>query len=499
MLSLFGGSGVARPRRPASSARVFSRLAPFDLIWAAASPILAFIIRDGGLGRIDVAIVYGGIALLASVFAFQWFRISDPLPGFFSVHEAVGVVKASLATVAITTVALFLLTRLDDAPRSAPVIHLLMLAGGLIGVRVAARMVARPQTVETSRPSYDAVENVLIVGASRLSWFFIRMVEELASREQRIVALLDERSGLRHRTLNGYPIVGSPEQLARVIGEYAMHGLQISKVVVALHPAELSRPAWLHVQATCESKGIPLEWLHERFSFPPAAALGGDAGGPQSGAVAGLGMRSYWGVKRALDIVISLAMMIVIAPVAAVVAILVFIAMGSPVVFWQQRLGHHGRPLSVYKFRSMHSAFDRYGRPLLEKERVSVLGWVLRRNRLDEIPQLVNVLTGGMSIVGPRPLLPVDQPKGMGLRLQVRPGLTGLAQINGGKLLTPDEKDALDEWYIRHASFWLDLKIMILTAWVIVRGDRRNEAQVAAAMGERVERQATAGRDQGVS
>jgi Bacterial sugar transferase len=123
-----------------------------------------------------------------------------------------------------------------------------------------------------------------------------------------------------------------------------------------------------------------------------------------------------------------------------------------------------------------------------ESERLSRLGRFLRAARLDEIPQLWNILSGTMSVVGPRPLLPVDQPKTFSLRLQVSPGLTGLAQISGGKLISVEEKAALDEYYVRHVSPLLDLKILLRTAWVMFRGDIRNEGVIAAALAEKRER-----------
>jgi lipopolysaccharide/colanic/teichoic acid biosynthesis glycosyltransferase len=133
----------------------------------------------------------------------------------------------------------------------------------------------------------------------------------------------------------------------------------------------------------------------------------------------------------------------------------------------------------------MRNSFDGHGRPVPDSERLSQLGRLLRLSRLDEIPQLINVLTGDMSLIGPRPLLPVDQPKNVRLRLHVRPGLTGLAQINGGTSLSAEEKDALDEWYIRRTSLLLDLKIMLRTIRVLVYGNPRNDTQISAALAER--------------
>src|ERR1043165_7653963 len=125
---------------PSSRMRLFSRLSPFDCFWAGVSPILAFLIRDGAINRIDIVIIYCATALAASLIAFQWFKISSPISEFFSFHDAFTVAKACLTTTALTAVVLFVFTRLDEAPRSVPVIHFLLLGGGLIAVRALARL-----------------------------------------------------------------------------------------------------------------------------------------------------------------------------------------------------------------------------------------------------------------------------------------------------------------------------------------------------------------------
>jgi lipopolysaccharide/colanic/teichoic acid biosynthesis glycosyltransferase len=121
----------------------------------------------------------------------------------------------------------------------------------------------------------------------------------------------------------------------------------------------------------------------------------------------------------------------------------------------------------------MQSPYDRLGESLPEK-RLSTIGHLLRKTGLDELPQLLNVLVGEMSLVGPRPLLPEDQPDDPSIRLMVRPGITGWAQVNGGKQITNDEKGDLDEWYIRNASPWLDLRILLLTCRYVFIGNRAN-------------------------
>jgi lipopolysaccharide/colanic/teichoic acid biosynthesis glycosyltransferase len=159
----------------------------------------------------------------------------------------------------------------------------------------------------------------------------------------------------------------------------------------------------------------------------------------------------------------------------ALIAVVVLLDVGSPVYFWQRRIGMDGQSFQLHKFRTLKPSYDGDGNPT-SAERMSWIGHLLRKCRLDELPQLLNVLVGDMSLIGPRPLLPHDQPADPTLRLMVRPGITGWAQVNGGKLLTPEEKNAYDEWYVRNSSLWLDLKIAGLTVLFMLRGERSHAA-----------------------
>jgi lipopolysaccharide/colanic/teichoic acid biosynthesis glycosyltransferase len=134
----------------------------------------------------------------------------------------------------------------------------------------------------------------------------------------------------------------------------------------------------------------------------------------------------------------------------------------------------------MHKFRTLKPAYDWRGLPVATTERMSFIGDILRRNRVDELPQLLNVLVGDMSLVGPRPLLPRDQPADPTVRLKVRPGMTGWAQVNGGTLLSSEEKRTLDEWYVRNASLWLDLKIMAMTLLFLARGEGQHDVGATA-------------------
>jgi lipopolysaccharide/colanic/teichoic acid biosynthesis glycosyltransferase len=484
MLPLTGND--LRAKLPSSRTRVVSRVAPFDAMWAGISPVLAFFVRDGALHRIDAVVPYCTVALVVSLIVFQWFRISSPLPRFFSLRDALTVATACLTTVALTTVILFIFTRLDDAPRSIPIIHFLILGFGLIGVRTWSRLSGMRRGSQNGQPRCEEIESVMVIGATRLAWFFSTMVEELSSAERRIVAILDERPQLINRTLNGYSVIGIPENLSTIIDEYAAHGVEINRIVVAEDPENLTEKTRNELRSTCDARNIPIEWLHKIFLTSHAKSSESSKSFVADLNFVGIATaRPYWKIKRLIDIVTALAMIITFAPVTILVAALVLIDVGVPIVFWQQRVGYLGRPLRVYKFRTMRSLFDHKGQLNPEAERLSLLGRLLRRNHLDEIPQLFNILTGGMSLTGPRPLLPVDQPSDIRLRLQVRPGLTGLAQISGGTSLSVDEKSAIDEWYIRHASLWLDIKIILRTIWVMVRGNPRNYTQISVALAER--------------
>ena len=135
----------------------------------------------------------------------------------------------------------------------------------------------------------------------------------------------------------------------------------------------------------------------------------------------------------------------------------------------------------IYKFRTLRAPFDAVGSPTPGDRLPSAIGRFLRATRLDELPQLLNVLLGDMSLIGPRPLLPEDQPSNTSVRLSVRPGISGWAQVNGAKLVTKEEKEKLDEWYVRNASLWVDLRIIMMTIKVILKGRVSSEEILADA------------------
>ncbi|MCI0994205.1 sugar transferase [Pseudomonas sp. ICMP22404] len=187
-------------------------------------------------------------------------------------------------------------------------------------------------------------------------------------------------------------------------------------------------------------------------------------------------------LKRVFDIVASLAGLIVLSPVIAIIAYLIHKRLGSPILFRQVRPGLGGIPFEMVKFRTMRDAMDAKGHPLPDSERMTDFGRFLRSSSLDELPELWNVIKGDMSLVGPRPLLMEYLPLYDEMQVRrhdVRPGVTGWAQINGRNALSWDEKFQLDVWYVENQSLWLDLKIIFLTVKkVLIRDGISAEGEV---------------------
>lgn len=185
-------------------------------------------------------------------------------------------------------------------------------------------------------------------------------------------------------------------------------------------------------------------------------------------------------VKRLLDITISLIVLIFLLPLMLLIYLLVIINLGSPAFFLQERVGKDNKIFKMIKFRTMKNSTDKNGNLLSDNERVTKFGSFLRSFSLDELPELINILKGDMSLVGPRALLV----QYLGLyndeqirRHEVLPGLTGWAQINGRNSITWSEKFKLDVWYVDNWSLWLDIKIFFLTFWKVLKREGINQSE----------------------
>jgi lipopolysaccharide/colanic/teichoic acid biosynthesis glycosyltransferase len=182
--------------------------------------------------------------------------------------------------------------------------------------------------------------------------------------------------------------------------------------------------------------------------------------------------------KRLFDIIVAASSILILSPVLLSLSLLVRLFIGAPVLFWQERPGYKSRPFRIVKFRTMSEARDARGAPLPDLDRLAPFGRWLRSLSLDELPELYNILRGEMSFIGPRPLLmdylPLYSPEQL-RRHDVPPGLTGWAQINGRNAISWEERFNLDVWYVDHHSFWLDLRILLLTIWKVLTREGINQ------------------------
>lgn len=419
------------------------------------------------------------------------------------------------AAIVVTAVLLnFSYNRLDGTARSIPFLQFLTILVLMVGARVYARMhysrrrsVAKQFDAAASDGTDLASDSTIIIGLNRLTELYLQAAMELASGKPRIAGLIGRKGSHTGRLMHRYPVLGETGQLPEIIQQLRLHGVAVTRIIVTVTPGTLDAAARNLLRDLEATAGIEVNYLSLSLG------LESEAGGEQDSLASPVGdtkivdlqvsaserealaTKPYWALKRFTDVTGSFLLLVLLAPAIATAALLVAIDIGRPVLFWQQRPGLGGRAFRIYKFRTMRPAFDSAGRALPDTDRVSRLGSFLRRCRLDELPQLVNILRGEMSFIGPRPLLPVDQPMGASARLLVRPGLTGWAQVKGGRTLTPSDKVVLDIWYVRHASLAVDLEIVWRTVLMILRGEREDPEAVRRAWADISERAASIRQD----
>lgn len=468
-----------RIRTPASRGSFRLRFAVFDVIWAAASPALAIYFRDVALyfpERINVTLIYCGISFGFALSTFLLFRIRDGMADYFSVHDALDVAKAVVVAELLTILVLFTVTRLDGIPRSTPIIHALILAAGLVFARTLVRMV-KTERRETALPASAATEHIIMIGSTKLTSLYMKLVEAYSPRTRRVIAILDDNPRRIGRAVAGTLVMGPPFHLEPIIHEFADHGVLVDRVIVGGDPDMLSVEQLDQIDRVCATHEIRLDFVPSLVGLSTLQTEPLETPAKMAQEPTSFSVPRFFRAKRIIDLTVGFILLVLLLPIFLFVAGLVLLDVGSPVFFWQQRVGTMRRNFLLHKFRTLKTSFDWRGQPIPDSERLSWIGKLLRKCRLDELPQLLNVLVGDMSLIGPRPLLPRDQPPDASMRLMVRPGITGWAQVNGGKMLTSAEKGELDDWYIRNASFWLDIRIFIKTVIVMFRGERRIDTE----------------------
>jgi len=477
-------------------------LISIDLLFVASATLIAVMLR-GYFDTISQSLValmpYSFISLgCASVIFFVGGLDRTPWR-YSSVADHLQVIVLTILAILLALVFTFALNRLEPVARSLPVLQGGLIVSFLIVARSAARYWYTRQlrnNNKNDRANEQPSETVLVMGVNSLTELFLLSVKEFASQRFQVAGIIAEESSMRGRAIQQKPILGTVEELSDVLQALEVHGVAADRIVVTI-PQDRIKPhslqSLLEIEKTWD---IAIEFLPERLGLEgepqgrsvvpgqvrnsaPAQRAVPLVGNVVDASRANFAVKSLH--KRLIDALGATLLILAVSPLAILVALIVALDVRFPIIFWQQRPGLYGRPFKLYKFRTMHASHDKQGERIPDDQRSSAIGKLLRRTRLDELPQLLNVLIGDMSLVGPRPLLPCDQAPEYATRLSVRPGITGWAQVNGGRIISTSDKLVLDIWYVQNASLALDLVILLRTARMVLFGDRvDNDAIVQA-------------------
>lgn len=459
-----------------------------------ASTILGFVLRENFViteqRLFELTPYFAATFTSATIFA-PIFGVSRFIWRFSAMPDYLRLTGLMVAVTIGSVAIAFAINRLDGVPRSLPFLQFDIALTFLIGLRVLYRLhhsrrhsrKVRMAPLKIVEP--EATESVLLIGLSRLTEIYLKSVSELGRGRIKIAGILGNRSHHVGRLVATHKVLGTPEDLKRVLSDLKFSGVVIDKIMITAPSSSFSQEAYQSIAEIERSGSVEVINLSEKFGLEPVrpepSPLNAVTAMPMPRKTAAFEIpphqleamhrRPYWKLKRMIDIVASLGLLIVTAPIMVLICAACLPTIGRPILFWQQRPGLGGRPFNLYKFRTMKAAYTSDGRELSDEERVSIVGNFLRRTRLDELPQLINILRGDMSFIGPRPLLPRDQDDAYRTRLFVRPGLTGWAQVVGGRAISAEDKAALDIWYVKNASLMLDLKVLLKTIPIVLLGE----------------------------
>ena len=455
------------------------------------SSIVAAFLRMGKDDFFNVTVKlypYFIISFVSSLAVFLLFGIYRYIWRFFSLHEFRNILLAVILALLISVLISFSIFRLEQVPRSLPFIQGLVALAGISGLRLLGRWRARlrEQQIQHQEKGKEQRHGVLIIGFTPVADIYLRSVELFGSDRLAVVGILDESAQYRGQRMRHCEVLGTPKELPHILKQLQIHGVAVRKLVMATSYdllSESSRQAIARLKAehrvyvedfclllnACMQHD-PLE-LHEPFPLDKDDAIPLPAG---LDVIVEQRLAKYEWLKRGVDVGMAALIGVLALPILAMIIPLVRLTMGRPVFFWQERPGRSGRILRIYKLRTLKHGVSPEGRLLTDEERQTKLGKLLRRLRIDELPQIYNILKGDLSLIGPRPLLPVDLPEDMPgwirLRRLARPGLTGWAQVHGGQALEKHLKVIMDVWYLANMSPALDLKILWFTVLRLLKG-----------------------------
>ena len=437
-----------------------------DIGLAALSVALAFLLR-GNFALDDISTIAllqsMALAAIAAALAFTLTGTSLALWRYVTVRDFGTLMAGATAAVLGFLALMFLWNRLETVPRAVPVIQWFVLVVALCGSRIGyAGLIALIR--RQAKPVADSEwQPVLLVGGGPGAALVARLLQMAPQAGWRPVGILDDRLTVG-RMLDNVPILGRLGDFNRVVAGLTIRGMRPRQIVITGPHDEIGAGAIRSLQKEAYAERLGVTNLVDLLRLgPPVTPSAHDERQRLQAALRSLERRSYITIKRLVDATIAAVVLAITAPLLAVLAIALRATVGSPVLFHQMRGGFRGRSFVMVKFRTMREAYGADGRLLPDEERTPWLGWLLRRTRLDELPQFWNVLIGNMALVGPRPLVARELAQladGGRERSSVRPGITGWAQVHGGQLLDIHAKAQLDVWYVRHASLALDLRIL---------------------------------------
>jgi len=470
-----------------------------DVAWATIAPLLAIMLRKDFIltpEEVDGTILYVSVSLVTAIVVFPLFAMRRDIWEFTTLPDVVRVALAVTVSVVAVSFIVFVINRHEGVARSVPLMHHVLLLMPLVGARVIYRRIHRERLDRKARQPVKMrrdADRVIVYGVNSLTEFYASAVSELAHNDVEIVGIVSNDAWRHGRRLRSLPVLGAARHLPHFVQEFLVRGIEINRIVVCLRWEEIPPATQKVLQKLEAENGLRIDLMDEILRLVPdqrLTTMRREEAVPEELVHEELGddhrvreqLPAYFKLKRVIDVAVALVCAVVALPLVVLLAIVNKIALGDPVLFWQRRPGRHGLEFTVYKFRTMLAPYDADGNAIADEHRQTTLTRLVRRTRLDELPQLYNIITGEMSLIGPRPLLPKDQPEGTTARLAVPPGVTGWAQVNGGDLLTSDEKLALDLWYVQKASLWVDLVILWKTVMTVIYGDQRNAEAVREAM-----------------
>lgn len=396
--------------------------------------------------------------------------------------------RCVLLAVGVSTLALAgsLFFSYRETSRLLVILFFLLDLGLLLGIRVVLRVLSRNgQVVSKSR-------SVLILGAGKVGLRAVEQLQRYAWTDLQLVGFADDDQTKQGLRVAGLPVLGTLDQLPEIVQR---HGVRDALVALPLRSYE----RLIEACAMLQEQSVHVHVIPDLFALSfPSATLDGFGGIP----VIDLGQPGIHGVsrasKRAFDLVATVLLLVLLSPLLLAVSVLIKLESKGPVIYRQVRIGEGGHPFTMFKFRSMRAGADpaahrAHVARLIEQNlrpdqlgaesngslkmdndpRITRVGRVIRKFSIDELPQFINVLRGEMSVVGPRPPLPYEvelyQPWHR-RRLETPPGVTGLWQVKGRNQVSFDEMVRIDLYYAEHRSFWLDLRIVLMTPLAAISG-----------------------------